>query len=126
MPEPAADGEIGDRLEGGATPRVPGGGGDETGGGGGYLKRHFSYIREIISKNLTYPDYARRMGWAGTVVVSFVVEENGDAADIKVVKSSGFKLLDANALDAIRRSSPFPRPPVKAELKLPVSYKFER
>lgn len=89
-----------------------------------YLKEHFAYIRDIITKNLSYPYMARKMGWEGRVTVSFVVSEDGSASDIKIIESSGFDLLDKNAVDTVRKVSPFPRPPVRAEVVVPVVYRL--
>jgi len=90
-----------------------------------YLKKHFAYIRDIIMKNISYPHMARKMGWSGKVLVSFVVYETGHAEDIKVVESSGFAALDRNAVETIKKACPFPKPPVKAELIIPVVYRLE-
>lgn len=89
-----------------------------------YIKAHFLYIKEEIQKKITYPVMARKMGWEGKVVVSFVICEDGSVIDIKIVKSSGFKLLDKNAVDSIKKAMPFPNPPVRAELIVPVVYRL--
>lgn len=89
-----------------------------------YLKEHFAYIRDTVMKNLSYPAAAKRMGWEGKAVVSFVISEDGYASDIKIVKSSGFGVLDRNAIETVKKSSPFPRPPARAELVMPIVYKI--
>ncbi|MDP2278545.1 MAG: energy transducer TonB, partial [Nitrospirota bacterium] len=89
-----------------------------------YLKEHFVYIRDMIMKNISYPHMARKMGWEGRVVISFVVEESGRVEDIRVIESSGIGLLDKNAVQTIIKASPFPKPPVKAALIIPVVYKL--
>lgn len=89
-----------------------------------YLKEHFAYIRDTIMKNLSYPAAARKMGWEGKVVVSFIVCEDGFVKDIKVMESSGFPVLDNNAIEIIRKASPFPKPPGRAELVVPIVYKL--
>jgi TonB family protein len=48
-----------------------------------------------------YPAAARRLGMEGTVAVSFVVSEEGEALDARVVESAG-DLLDAALLAAVR------------------------
>lgn len=90
-----------------------------------YLKEHFAYIRDTIMKNLSYPHMARRMGWAGKVTVSFVVCENGYVENLKILETSGFGLLDKNAMETIKKVSPFPKPPVRAELIMPIVYRLE-
>ncbi len=89
-----------------------------------YLREHFSYIRDIVMKNLSYPLMARRMGWSGRVTLYFVVNEDGSVRDIKVIEGSGFEILDKNAMETIKRVSPFPRPPVSAEVIIPVVYRL--
>lgn len=91
---------------------------------GRYLKSHLSYIKDIIQKNITYPDIARRKGWMGKVIVSFSIPYNGYAKEIKVIQSSGFKILDKSAEEAVRRSSPFPYPPAEARIILPILYEL--
>lgn len=90
-----------------------------------YLKEHFAYIRDLIQKNITYPARARKFGWAGKVVVTFIVHESGKVSSERVVSSSGYGLLDDNVIGAIRDVAPFPRPPVKAELRIPIVYSLE-
>jgi protein TonB len=87
-----------------------------------YVKEQFTYIRDKIASHVRYPRHARRMGWSGTVHVSFVIEESGTVSDVRVVRSSQVSLLDDAALDSVRRSAPFPRPPVRARIVIPVEY----
>jgi periplasmic protein TonB len=88
----------------------------------GYLKSNLSYIKDIINRHITYPKIARQLGWAGKVKLSFIVTVSGDARNIQVIESSGKEILDRNAIEAIRNSSPFPRPPVEAKIIIPVLY----
>jgi protein TonB len=133
------DGMAGDGGEGQAGGGVGAAGGSGTGGsgrGGGsgegtgeagraaYLKEHFAFIRELIVKNLTYPAIARRMGWKGGLTVSFVICEGGSVENIRIVKSSGHKILDENAVATIKGLQPFPRPPVRAEIVIPIEYRI--
>lgn len=87
-----------------------------------YLKEHFNYIRDLIGKRLVYPSMARRMHWQGKTVVAFVIKQDGSVHSLRVVKTSGFALLDRCAIETVRDAAPFPRPPVQAEIVLPVSF----
>ncbi len=89
-----------------------------------YLKAHFAYIRDLIMRNISYPDIARRNGWEGMVTVFFVISENGYARDIRIKESSGFEVLDKNAARTIKKVSPFPKPPAEALIKIPIVYKL--
>ncbi|MBI5632344.1 MAG: energy transducer TonB [Nitrospirae bacterium] len=87
-----------------------------------YLKEHFAYIRNIVQQKLSYPKIARKMGWAGKVIISFVVCTDGHAKDITIKEGSGIEMLDKNAIAAVQQASPFPRPPIEAQLIIPISY----
>ncbi len=89
-----------------------------------YLNEHFIYIRDRIGRNIIYPGIARRRGWEGTVLVSFLVCKDGTVQGISIVESSGHQLLDRNAVATIRKSAPFPKPPVSARIVIPLTYKL--
>lgn len=89
-----------------------------------YLKEHFLYIKNNIQNKISYPRMARKMGWQGKVIISFIVCEDGSVKDIQIIESSGFKALDKNAVEVIRKVAPFPKPPVAAELIIPIIYKL--
>ena len=91
-----------------------------------FLRERLSVISNIVQRHINYPPIARRMGWEGRVLVSFILEPNGDIRDLKVLKSSGYEVLDKEALDAIRRSyKDFPKPPVSVVVKLPINFRLE-
>ena len=110
------------------TDSVPGDTGDgdaeQAGLQQAYVNEYFAYIRDKIVKSLFFPPAARKMGWSGKVSVSFVICRDGRVEQVKIVQSTGFEVLDRNVVDAIKRASPFPRPPIEAELTLPIVYKL--
>ncbi len=87
-----------------------------------YIRAHFEYIKNTIQKKIIYPVAARKKGWQGKVVVSFVVDKEGNIMDIHIRESSGFFLLDRNAVQTIKKLGPFPPPPIRAELIVPINY----
>lgn len=87
-----------------------------------YLREHLAHIRDMIIRRLVYPPLARRMNWSGTVTLKFVVRNDGSADSIEVLKSSGHRLLDQTAMDTVREAAPFPKPPMSAEIILPVCF----
>lgn len=89
-----------------------------------YLKEHFAYIRELVTKRLVYPPVARRMNWSGRVLVAFVIAEDGTVHNIRVEKSSGFPILDKSATETVRKTAPFPKPPVRAEIVVPINFRM--
>jgi protein TonB len=90
-----------------------------------YLARHFAYIRDAIQRSASYPPLARRMGWVGRVVLAFRILPDGAVANVRIVNGSGCPVLDSSAVEAVRRASPFPRPPAEAEIVAPVAYALE-
>ena len=89
-----------------------------------YLKENFAYIRDLITKQLVYPPMARRMNWSGKAMVSFTIIEDGSVHTIRVIQSSGYPLLDKSALDTVRQAAPFPKPPARAEIVVPINFKM--
>ena len=98
-----------------------GGYGDGDGGGGSsaiteYLKEQFTYISTIIFKRIKYPEEAQARGLQGKVLISFVILEDGNVKDIKVLNSSGSDMLDKNAVETVKASAPFPKPPASPRM----------
>jgi periplasmic protein TonB len=50
-----------------------------------------------------YPELARRKGFEGTVVLRVSVSETGEAMAVALASSSGHDLLDARAIETVRR-----------------------
>jgi len=89
-----------------------------------YLKANFSFIRDIVARKTSYPDIARRMGWEGKVFVAFTVSTDGQVEDIRIIKGCGYLVLDKNAINTIKLCAPFPKPPLRAEVTLPITYRL--
>lgn len=89
-----------------------------------YRQEHFRFIVDHIRKRLCYPILARKNGWQGTVVVSFVINQDGTVRELQVVRSSGIAILDKNALKTVQQAGPFPKPPARAELVIPIDFKL--
>lgn len=105
-----------------AAPAGPSGSGQTLTPEEQWRQEHFNFIKEAIRKNMTYPVIARKNGWQGRVLVSFVICLDGRVEDIRIEKSSGFALLDKNAVTIIKQTSPFPSPPVRATLIVPIDF----
>jgi protein TonB len=74
-------------------------------------------VERIIDANWQYPELAIQYGLQGTVVIEFMILENGRVEDLRLVRSSGSRLLDDEVLRAIQASSPFRRLPSWIEPK---------
>ncbi len=75
------------------------------------------YMRSWVAKvervgNLNYPEQARRMNLDGALVLSVDLLADGSVEQIRVLRSSGYDILDEAAVRIVRLSSPFsPLPP---------------
>lgn len=95
---------------------------------GGMLQggKDFSAIRDAIIKNIRYPERARRMGLEGTVLLSFVLMEDGSTAQIRVAQGSGFGFLDEDAKRAVAKTRIARRVPYRSQVLLPVVYSLRQ
>jgi protein TonB len=58
-----------------------------------------------------YPKIAQMRGWQGEVVLELQLSQDGQLTSSKVIRSSGFDVLDSESLEMVKRASPFPVPP---------------
>jgi TonB family protein len=87
-----------------------------------------SALARDVKATLNYPKSARRAGIEGTVFVSFIVDQEGDIREAKVVKSVSPD-CDAEALSVMRTLKRWipgesHGRPVKTRFVLPIRFKF--
>ncbi|SFD45716.1 protein TonB [Thiohalospira halophila DSM 15071] len=78
--------------------------------------KYASYMDAWRSKvervgNLNYPEEARRQGLSGRLLMDVVLEADGSVTDVKILRSSGNRLLDDAAVRIVRLAAPFPEFP---------------
>ena len=71
-------------------------------------------LYEVIT-NLNYPDQAKRDQLYGNLVLHVAVKADGSVERIRVLHSSGHKILDDAAIRIVRMSAPFS--PFPAEIR---------
>ncbi|MBI5286819.1 MAG: energy transducer TonB [Deltaproteobacteria bacterium] len=72
--------------------------------------KYFSYmmgIKRKIELVWTYPEVAARAGQQGRLEIRFTIRNDGILEDIRLIKSSGYSILDNEALSAVRLAAPF-------------------
>ncbi|WP_297445449.1 energy transducer TonB [Desulfurobacterium sp.] len=84
-----------------------------------------SYINSVIlrlEEKKEYPMVAREMGIQGTVKLILIVDRNGNLVNVQVAESSGFPILDENAVETAKKAKfpPFPPEVKKSQIKIPV------
>ncbi len=95
-----------------------------------YLESYSSLLANAIAKYKQYPKIAQMRGWQGTVIADLEIDSKGTVISIKIKKSSTYEVLDNEALEMIRKASPFPAPPESLRGKnfnvlVPISFKLE-
>lgn len=85
-------------------------------------------LREAVETHFHYPALARRRGMEGEVVIGLRVEVDGRLTAIRVVSSSGHRLLDHAAVESLTRAARLADargvPDGGVELTLPVRYRL--
>ena len=87
-----------------------------------------SELLTFFSENLVYPEIAKRAGVEGKVILSFIVDKNGNIIDVEVAKSIGAGCDE----EAMRVLNIMPRwipgkqngNPVLTRIKIPVVFKL--
>ncbi len=65
------------------------------------------WLKVKVESVLAYPELAALSGYQGTLYILFDIMKDGSLGRLEVLKSSGYKILDDEALRAIRASAPF-------------------
>ena len=125
----------GGRGQGAATGNAVGTGGKATGeegvteeGGGGFRLTplnapevqyisYFASIKRKIELVWQYPYEAAAAGIQGELTLDFVIARSGKVDSVELVRSSGSKILDDEAIRSIRVAAPFD--PIPAGYKIP-------
>jgi protein TonB len=73
----------------------------------GVLSSELPAVREAkplyrINPPPSYPKIARRRGYEGTVILEVLVDRNGKVGDLRVSKSSGYRILDRAATASVK------------------------
>jgi protein TonB len=62
--------------------------------------------------NLNYPEEAKRLGLHGSLILRVSVRADGTVEDVRIVRSSGFDVLDQAAVRIVKLAAPYaPFPP---------------
>ncbi|MGB9700179.1 MAG: energy transducer TonB [Thermodesulfobacteriota bacterium] len=95
----------------------------------GDLATFLGMARKKIEGAKRYPWEALRRNWQGKVILSFWVDQKGEVSEIKILQSSGYKVLDEEAKATLLRASPLPVPPQMEEemlkIEVPILFRIE-
>jgi len=91
------------------------------------LRGYKSTVSGRLRSARTYPRAARRRGMQGTVILDVVVNASGEIIKVKIVRSSGFDILDNAAVKTVHSVGQLPRPPYELRwqtraIRVPFNY----
>ncbi len=86
---------------------------------------YFQHIKEKLYLVWRYPSQARAAGIQGALRLLFVIDRSGHLTEVRLLTSSGYTILDNEALRAIRAAAPFgPFPSDWREKELRIKARF--
>ncbi len=78
---------------------------------------YFASIKRKIELVWQYPYDAAVAGIQGECLIDFVIGRNGKVESVQLIRGSGYKMLDDEAVRSVRTASPFD--PIPADYKIP-------
>jgi protein TonB len=86
---------------------------------------YFAHIKRRIERVWTYPPDAITNSLQGQLHLKFVVRSNGQVKTVELLRSSGYKVLDKEAWDAVVSAGPFEAfPPTIPDDELHITARF--
>jgi protein TonB len=94
------------------------------------LERYALDFSRAIGRNQKYPRRAIQMGWQGKAELEVRVSPDGEIRGVKVAKSSGYQILDDEAVEMVKRTRQLPSVPEgfrgrEFTVLVPVVFKLE-
>ena len=71
------------------------------------LRQYCGGVKRKIEKEKKYPRLAERNGYEGKVEIKFKILADGQVENVEIVNSSGYDVLDNEAVRAIRAAAPY-------------------
>jgi len=71
------------------------------------ILRYQDSVKQKIQREKRYPRWALRLGREGATRISFKLLSSGEIKDVRLLGSAGIDELDTEAMDAVKRASPF-------------------
>ena len=95
------------------------------------LERYGRSLSSLLARQQNYPRIAALRGWEGEVQLRVTIARKGNIVATQIVRSSGFEVLDQNAVQLVTAAGPLPRPPEhlqnrEIQVIVPVHYKLEK
>lgn len=102
--------------------------GGQGAGTGDALTNYLGQIIARVEQHKRYPRRERMEGIEGSVRLQFTVGKDGSVQNLQIVKPSSISSFNAEALETVKRASPFPAIPTdlkRSTMIVPVKLIFE-
>lgn len=81
-------------------------------------------VKKLLAAKQTYPDAAQRKGDEGTAVLKISIASDGKLEGVELVKPSGSRMLDREAVTIPGKVGAFPAPGASSTLTVPLTWKL--
>ncbi len=78
---------------------------------------YFAQIKRKIELVWSYPAEAGRQGLFGKLLLKFTIQKDGTLSNLTLINSTGHKILDDEAIRAVRMAAPYPPFPKRIDKK---------
>ncbi len=87
-----------------------------------HIQKILHFIRYKIEKSAkkNYPLLAQKRQMEGKVLLRFSINESGNIQNSEILERSGYAILDASALKALKDAAPFPY--LQQEIEVPIEF----
>ena len=88
---------------------------------------YMAHIKQLVQSVWIYPEEALEKGQSGMLYLVFVINKNGTLDSVKLIRTSGYGILDSAAINALHEASPFPPIPKRLDidrLKIYASFRY--
>ena len=94
------------------------------------IESYSAQLTKAIARQKKYPRIAKMRGWQGEIILNLKIDGQGNLIKSTIKEKSGFKVLDNEGINMVKRASPFPKPPKELESKIfnvtvPISFKLK-
>ncbi|MCP4652928.1 MAG: TonB family protein [Candidatus Omnitrophica bacterium] len=91
------------------------------------LQNYILEIQRMILANISYPSVLVGTGWEGNIALRLTIVETGELKEVQVLKASGYKIFDEQALKLVNslKYAPFPfdKPLEELKIDVPIVYR---
>lgn len=96
----------------------------------GSITAYAQAVQQRISRAITFPPQAHERGWEGIVTLSLDILSDGSLVDVVIEESSGYSILDTDAVNTAQFAAPYDPFPAsigleEIRLTLPIIYSQE-